>query len=154
MIPMVTAGGMGGQDLNAWLVIAIMPVTSVLTLIVQGLFNRRSKQTEVKVAESSSRVSEMDVAFDGLTSNINSMGDQLKELRAELREAKADGRRTQDELNTTRSDLRRLETQVSDLRVERLGFLAHITILEGLIPTPPGAPARPIWMNVDRTLGH
>lgn len=142
------------QNLNAWLLMAIMPITSVLTLIVKGLFDRRSGRTQEKVAETGARVSEMDVAFDGLTVNINAMADQLKEVRAELRDTKADARRTQDELNTTRSDLRRLETQVTDLRVERLHFIQHITLLEGLVPNPPGPPSRPLFMAEDRTTYH
>lgn len=142
------------QNLDAWLLLAIVPITSFLTLLVQTFVSRRKVRTDVEVAKTGARVSEMDVAFDGLTSNLNSMQDQLKELRGELRDTKADARRTQDDLNTTRSDLRRLETVVSDLRVERLHFLAHITLLESLVPVPPGPPARPIFMSEDRTQSH
>lgn len=151
---LAAAAGVDPGGVSAWLVVAIMPVTSVITLIIQNLFARRKNKTDAQVQLGNARVSEMDVAFDGLTSNINSMSEQLKELRGELRDAKADARRTQDELNTTRSDLRRLETQVSDLRVERLHFLSHISLLESLVPSPPGPPTRPVFMIEDRTQHH
>lgn len=139
--------------LNAWLILAIMPITSVLTLVINHLFSRRKTKSEVDVAKITSRTGEMDVAFDGLTANINSMADQLKELRGELRDTKADARRTQDELNLTRSDLRKLEGVVSDFRVERALFIAHVALLESLVPSPPGPPPRPNWIDRDPGAG-
>jgi hypothetical protein len=141
-------------NVNYLLIIAITPITSVVTILIQHFLTRRKAEGEVAVAHETARVSEMDVAFDGLTSNMNAMGNQLKEMRAELKEAKNDVRQTQKELGTTRGDLRRLENVVSDLRVERLHFLAHVGLLESLIPSPPGPPQRPSFMLQDPALGR
>lgn len=122
------------------------PVGIIIGVIVKGIFDRRVSKDTTDVAIRTGHTQEIEVAFEGLTANINSLQEQLKDLRTELRDSKTDARRTVDDLGTTQRDLRRLEGVVSNLRVERAAFLVHISALEALIPSPPGAPARPVWM--------
>ena len=125
------------------------PLGLVLGAIAKGVYDRRTNKDTVKVQVRTGHTQEMEVAFDGLTANLNSLQEQLKIMREDVKEAKADARRNADDLYKTRGDLRLLETTVAGLRVERAAFLAHIGILEALIPDPPGAPSRPHWMVPD-----
>lgn len=122
------------------------PAGIIIGIIVKGIFDRRMSKETSDVALKNGHTQEMEVAFDGLTANINSLQEQLKDIRTELRDTKTDARRTVDDLTTTQRDLRRLEGVVSNLRVERAAFLVHISALEALVPNPPGAPPRPVWM--------
>lgn len=130
----------------ALLAVIATPVGGVLGAILKGIYDRRNTRDHKVVATQTGHTQEMEVAFEGLTANLNSLQEQLKEMRGDVRVAKEDARRTSDDLYTTRTDLRRLESEVADLRVERAAFLIHIGTLESLIPNPPGPPARPIWM--------
>jgi hypothetical protein len=121
----------------------IGPLIGVFALIGVIYQANKARDTGKETVE----VSERDVQTKAFTALTEMFTVGLNEVRLELASAK------QDAINE-KAARGVLETKVSNnleritlLEDERSELKEHIIVLEGLVPSPPGPPPRPKWLN-------
>lgn len=128
--------------------------------LLYNYFNtRRTGKEDVDVKRDAVEVNEKDASTRGASMALEALTEGLRELRTELGEQKVKST-AQDvviasqaatiavlEENRVASDTRMATQDAKIEYLERLvpEMVAHIELLEKLIPDPPGIPSRPIW---------
>lgn len=99
--------------------VLLTPFMVLLGAIINGLVMRRGHKLSNKVGEHEAKTHEFSAIVDGFETLLTQQKNELSELRNRV-----------DKLESYQRDL-----------------IEHVDILEALIPSPPGPPPRPHWLQ-------
>lgn len=128
-----------------WGIIATVlgPISAILAVFISDRRSKQNTTATVTVQGQEAKTHE----FVAITQGFSELREQLEEDRRSLRE---DVQRLEEDRGTLREDVKtltdRMEVVEEDNRLllaENTAIMEHLTIVEALVPNPPGAPPRP-----------
>lgn len=129
----------------------IAGIMGFVALIISAVLIRRTGKGTVEVSQAAVVVNERDANTKAVAQVIEALTEGLAELRIELAEAKKETTEVRKEAVEAKKEALELKERVKFLEechvrdVATTGeLISHIATLESMIPTPPGAPPRPI----------
>jgi len=99
------------------------PVLVFLGVVVKVVFDRITSKGTQKVSEKEANTNEFTAIIDGFERSLKAVNERVDDLVIE---------------NTG------LKERVDGLEETNDSLLAHVAVLESLVPTPPGPPTRPL----------
>jgi outer membrane murein-binding lipoprotein Lpp len=114
-----------------WALVLVAPFLVLVGVIVKGVIdwisarlNSKTGEHAVRVSEREAQTHEFEAIVEGFVASLNVTREQA--ARAEDR-------------------VMRLESRVTVLEGDKSAMLDHISLLESMIPNPPGPPKRPYF---------
>lgn len=121
--------------------------------LLYNYFNtRKTGKEDVNVKRDAVEVSEKDASTRGASMALEALTEGLRELRTELGEEKLKGTERDKTIAAQAQTIEAADTRMA-AQDEKIAYLerlvpemiAHIEVLEKMVPDPPGVPNRPQW---------
>lgn len=118
---------------------SIAALLSVAGIVVNLIISKRNAKTAdgaVGVSQQNADTTEFSALVEGFKTSLSVTQQLLKDVQAKATEDR----------EKSAEDIRKLSQRIDAQNRREDAILAHMTIIENLIPFPPGPPKRPIWI--------
>lgn len=116
---------------------AAVTIVGVIVNVIISKRNTRTADSAVGVQQQQADTTEFSAIVEGFKLSLAETRQSLNDVRTKATEDR----------ERSAEDIRKLSQRIDAQNRREDSILAHMTVIENLIPFPPGPPQRPVWIR-------